>query len=256
ASGCGGRERQRPPARPLPRRVSQTGMPVPVTCRSLLPPPSHSWIQLIILSLREERGATDQEPGQMNEMRVLAPTGVLGSGFLETSFEAALARQPHFIGCDAGSTDPGPSHLGSGVPAFPRAAVKRDLRLALLGARRLNIPLLVGSAGTAGADAHLAWNFDIFKEIASGGKIAFPLALTYAQQDKGSLKRRLRESRIKPLDPAPKFDEETIDRAERFVGMMGAEPSLRELDAGADVVIAGRSSDTAIFVALQVTPGF
>ena len=27
----------------------------------------------------------------MNEMRVLAPTGVLGSGLLEASFEAALA---------------------------------------------------------------------------------------------------------------------------------------------------------------------
>ena len=87
----------------------------------------------------------------MEEIRILSPTDVLGSGFVENSFEAALARKPHFIGCDAGSTDPGPSHLGSGVPAVPRAAMKRDLRLALLGARRLNIPLLVGSAGT---DSH------------------------------------------------------------------------------------------------------
>jgi hypothetical protein len=47
----------------------------------------------------------------MEEMRILSPTGVLGSGFVETSFEAALARQPHFIGCDAGSTDPGPRIL-------------------------------------------------------------------------------------------------------------------------------------------------
>jgi hypothetical protein len=192
----------------------------------------------------------------MEEMRILSPTGVLGSGFVETSFETALARQPHFIGCDAGSTDPGPSHLGSGVPAFPRAAVKRDLRLALLGARRLKIPLLVGSAGTAGADAHLAWTFDILKEIASGEKLAFRLVLIHAEQDKGYLKGRLREGRIKPLDSAPKFNEETIDRAERFVGMMGAEPYMRALDAGADVVIAGRSSDTAIFAALPIKQGF
>ena len=93
----------------------------------------------------------------------MPPTGVCGSGFLETSFELGLAAQPHFIGCDAGSTDPGPSHLGSGHPAFPRAAVKRDLRLMLLGARRQNVPLLVGSMGTAGGDVHLAWGYDILK---------------------------------------------------------------------------------------------
>ena len=66
-----------------------------------------------------------------DEFRILSPTGVLGSGFVETSFERALARSPHFIGCDAGSTDPGPSHLGAGHAAFPRDAVKRDLRLML-----------------------------------------------------------------------------------------------------------------------------
>ena len=99
----------------------------------------------------------------MDEMRILSPTGVCGSGFLEKSFETALAWQPHFIGCDAGSTDPGPSHLGSGEPAFPKRAVMRDLRLMLLGARKLKIPLLIGSVGTAGGDVHLAWTFAILK---------------------------------------------------------------------------------------------
>lgn len=191
----------------------------------------------------------------MNEMRVLSPTGVLGSGFLETSFERAIASRPHFIGCDAGSTDPGPSHLGSGQPAFPRIAVKRDLRLALLGARRLGIPLLVGSAGTAGADAHLDWTFDIAKEIVREEKLSFRLALIRAEQSKAHLTRRLREGRIRPLDPAPEFNEAAIERGAHFVGMMGAEPFLRALDAGADVVIAGRSSDTAIFAGLPMRAG-
>jgi hypothetical protein len=70
-----------------------------------------------------------------DEIRILSPTGVCGSGFLESSFEKALAWQPHFIGCDAGSTDPGPAHLGTGEAAFPRQAVKRDLRIMLMGAR-------------------------------------------------------------------------------------------------------------------------
>ena len=191
-----------------------------------------------------------------NEMRVLSPTGVLGSGFVEASFEAALARKPHFIGCDAGSTDPGPSHLGSGVPAFPRAAVKRDLRLMLAGARRQKIPLLIGSAGTAGADAHLDWAHGIVKEIAAEEKHSFRLALIHAEQDRNYLKRRLREGRVKPLEPAPAFDDRTIERSERIVGMMGAEPFVRALDAGADVVLAGRASDTAIFAGLPMKHGF
>ncbi|MGW8182468.1 MAG: acyclic terpene utilization AtuA family protein [Burkholderiales bacterium] len=192
----------------------------------------------------------------MDEIRVLSPTGVLGSGFLEASFDRALASQPHFIGCDAGSTDPGPSHLGTGQPAFPRAAVTRDLRLMLLGARRLGIPLLIGSAGTAGADMHLDWTFDIAKAIAREEKLSFRLALIHAEQSKALLHRRLGEGRIKPLDPAPEFNDAVIDRGERFVGMMGAEPFLRALDAGADVVIAGRASDTAIFAGLPMRSGF
>jgi hypothetical protein len=191
-----------------------------------------------------------------DEIRILSPTGVCGSGFLESSFEKALAWKPHFIGCDAGSTDPGPSHLGSGEPAFPRAAVKRDLRIMLMGARQANIPLLIGSAGTAGGDAHVAWFCDIVKEVAAEESLAFKLAVIHAQQDKGYLRKRLREGRIKALDPAPHFDEDTIERSACIVGMMGAEPYMRALELGADVIVAGRASDTAIFAALPVMRGF
>lgn len=192
----------------------------------------------------------------MEEIRILSPTGVCGSGFVEASFEKALANKPDFIGCDAGSTDPGPSHLGAGLPAFPREAVKRDLRLMLLGARRLKVPLLIGSAGTAGGDPHLAWFLAILKEIAAAENLNFKLAVIHAEQDKAYLKERLREGRIKPLAPAPEFDAAVIDRSAHIVGMMGAEPYMRALDAGADVIVAGRSSDTAIFAALPVMRGF
>lgn len=193
---------------------------------------------------------------KMDEIRILAPNGVCGSGFLESSFEKALALKPHFIGCDAGSTDPGPSHLGSGVAAFPAEAVKRDLRIMLIGARRLNIPLLIGSAGTAGGRAHVNWFVDIVREISTEENLKFKLAVIHAEQDKAYLTRRLKEGRIKPLDPAPQFNEAVIDRSACIVGMMGAEPFIRAVDAGADVVIAGRASDTAIFAALPVKYGF
>ena len=38
--------------------------------------------------------------------------------------------------------------------------------------------------------------------------------------------------------------------------MMGAEPFMRALEAGADVVLAGRASDTAIFAAVPLMRGF
>jgi|KBSMisStaDraftv2_1062788.scaffolds.fasta_scaffold08295_4 hypothetical protein len=192
----------------------------------------------------------------IDEIRILAPTGVCGSGFLEESFERGLAQKPHFIGCDSGSTDPGPSHLGTGHAAFPRDAVKRDLRLMLIGARRVGVPLLVGSCGTAGGDVHLAWCYDILKEIAVTENLRFKLALIHAEQDKAYLKKRFGEGRIKPLHPAPEFNAAVIDRSECIVGMMGAEPWKRALEANADVILAGRSSDTAIFAAMPEMRGF
>jgi hypothetical protein len=85
--------------------------------------------------------------------------------------------------------------------------------------------------------------------------LSFRLALIHAEQDKAYLKRRLREGRVKPLSPAPHFDEAAIDRSAHIVGMMGAEPFMRALEAGADVVLAGRASDTAIFAALPALRG-
>lgn len=192
----------------------------------------------------------------MQEMRILSPTGVCGSGFVESSFERALAQKPHVIGCDAGSTDPGPAYLGSGRTAFPREAIRRDLRLMLLGAQRLKVPLLIGSAGTGGNDAQLEGMHQIVREIAAAEGLSFKLALIHSEQGKDYLKKRMSEGRIQPLSPAPHFDAATIDRSEHIVGMMGAEPFIRALQAGAEVVIAGRASDTAIFAAMPVMHGF
>jgi hypothetical protein len=189
------------------------------------------------------------------EVRVISATGVCGSGFRESSLEAGLARNPHFIGCDAGSTDPGPAPLGTGKTAFSARSIKRDLRLMLKAARRAKVPLLIGSAGTAGGEPHLNVFRDLVQEIAREEALHFPLALIHAEQDKAYLKRKLREGRIRALDPAPEFDEGVIDRAERIVGMMGEDPFLRALDHGAEVIIAGRSSDCAIFAGIPIRMG-
>jgi len=189
------------------------------------------------------------------EVRVLSGTGVCGSGFKASSLLAGMEKRPHFIGCDAGSTDPGPFSLGTGGTAFPVRAIKRDLRLMLLAARRAKIPLLVGSAGTAGGAPHVALFRKLVEEIAREEGLTFRMAIIHAEQDKAYLKQRLREGRITPLSPAPEFDAGTIDRAVRIVGMMGEEPWLRALDEGAEVVVAGRSSDCAIFAGIPSRMG-
>jgi hypothetical protein len=55
-------------------------------------------------------------------LRVLSASGQLGYGIPQASFELGLQRQPHFIGCDMGSNDPGPFYLGSGRTAGHGAA--------------------------------------------------------------------------------------------------------------------------------------
>jgi hypothetical protein len=59
-----------------------------------------------------------------------------------------------------------------------------------------------------------------------------------------------------PMPGAPELDEARVDRCARLVAQMGAEPFIEALDEGADVVLAGRACDSAIFAAAAVRAGF
>ena len=189
------------------------------------------------------------------EIRVLSATGILGSGFPEDSIRRALDWDPQVIGCDSGSTDPGPYLLGSNKLFFPRAAYARDLRLILRAARSRRIPALIGSAGGAGTDGQLATLRDVLLGVAREEGLRFRLALIRAEQDKARLQARLRQGRIRPLEGAAPLTAEVLDATDRVVAMMGAEPFQRALEMGAEVVLAGRSSDTSIFAALPLRAG-
>jgi hypothetical protein len=167
----------------------------------------------------------------------------------------AMALKPDFIGADSGSTDPGPHYLGSGDTLFSDSAYKRDLRLMLLAARAAKIPVIVGSACTSGSDPQLARLTGIARDIAREEKLSFKLAAIHSEQDKSYLKRKLREGKISRLANAPDLDEKVIDRSAHIVGMAGIEPFVEALEHGAEVVIAGRSSDTSIFSAMPVMRG-
>jgi hypothetical protein len=191
----------------------------------------------------------------MTEVRVLSASGQIGSGFLESSLARGVELAPHVIACDGGSTDAGPAHLGSGKPHFSREGTKRDLRLMLQGRGRIDVPLIVGSCGFGGGDAGVDWMRDITLEIAREEGLKFKLALVRSEQDKGYLKRRLREGRILPLNPAPPISEAVIDRSAHIVGMMGHEPLAAAIEQGAQVVLAGRASDTSLFATVPLMHG-
>src|SRR5260221_4200966 len=87
---------------------------------------------------------------KLQQIRFISPVGSVGGGVSGTALDEALAQAPHFIACDAGTTDAGPFSLGMGTPAFPREAVKRDLSLMLRAGRKANIPVIIGSAVTSG----------------------------------------------------------------------------------------------------------
>ena len=186
---------------------------------------------------------------------MISTSGILGYGFPEASLKAGLARKPHMIGVDGGSSDPGPHYLGSGKSFTSPLAIRRDLRLMLNGAIANGIPMIIGTCGGAGGEPHLRRCVEMVRDIAGEDGLGFKLAVIHAEQDKRYLKARLAAGKIQALGSAPALDAATLDRAERIVGMMGPEPYLRALQAGAQVILAGRSTDPAPWAALAMHHG-
>lgn len=203
------------------------------------------------LKLLERFGKSGRRP-----IRVLGASGQLGYGIPTPAFNAGLERQPDLIGCDMGSIDPGPYYLGSGEWATNPASTRRDLRKVLAAARRLDIPLVIGSAGSAGAAPHLDKTLAMVRDLAREEGLHFRLAVLRADLPRDVVKAAVRANRVTPIDAMPVLTEEEVDHASHLVGQMGIEAFQRGLAAGADVVIAGRACDTAIFAALPHMLGF
>lgn len=189
-------------------------------------------------------------------MRFLGASGQLGYGIPTPAFSAGLDRNPDLIGCDMGSIDIGPYYLGSGDLATAPAATRRDLRKVLTAARRHDIPLVIGSAGSAGAEPHLETTLAMVREIARADGLHFRLGVLRADIGKERVKTALRDKEIAPLDGMAELTEEEVDAASHVVGQMGMGSFQRALAADIDVLIAGRACDTAIYAALPSMLGF
>ncbi len=203
-----------------------------------------------------DEGTTWKSRG-LNEIRFLAGSGGLGGGkVLQSAVDEAMTLEPHFIAADAGTSDSGPYALGSGKPNYPREAIKHDMAILLIAARRANIPMVIGSSGTAGLDSQVDLFVDIANEIAVENGLKVRTAAVYSEQTHEYLLGLWKEHRIRALDPAPHLDEDVIRSSAHVVGMMGVEPLQRAIAAGAELVIGGRCSDSALFAAIPIMEGF
>lgn len=194
--------------------------------------------------------------GPGRPLRVLAASGQLGYGIPEAAMREGLRRAPHFIGCDMGSIDVGPYYLGSGKLATADAITRRDLRLVVTGARQLQVPLLIGTAGTAGAAPHLSQTLAMLHDIARDQGQSLRVAVIRSDVDRGWLKSMATAGRVRPIGKIGALDGGTVDRAAHIVGQAGTEAFIRALQLEPDIILAGRACDTAVFASIPLMLGY
>jgi hypothetical protein len=186
---------------------------------------------------------------------VIFPTGMLGGGFTREMVHAGIEMGATAIAVDGGSTDSGPYYLGTGTAKTTSAAVEQDLRILLLEARAARIPLLVGTCGTCGTDSGVEWVVEMARRIATEEGLSFRLACIYSEQSAGTIVQAVDEGRVQPLAPLGPLDEATVRSCSHIVGLMGHEPFVAAMRAGADVVLSGRATDTSMVAALALMQG-
>lgn len=188
-------------------------------------------------------------------VRIFVPTGSLGAGAREEEIREAIARGANAIATDAGSTDSGAAYLALGISKNNRGSVKRDLTLLMKAAAQARIPLIVGSCGQAGGDANVDWTKQIALEVAAELDLKPRIAVLYCEQSKEMLKAKNAAGNISALPPLGTLDNATIDACDHIVAVMGPEPYIAALNAGADIVLGGRTTDTAVLASYALMKG-
>ena len=189
-------------------------------------------------------------------IRLLGASGQLGYGIPAASFKAGIERKPDLIGCDMGSIDIGPTYLGKGEMATSPESTRRDLRRVLTAARSLDVPLVIGSAGSAGAGPHLDATLAMIRDIARTDGLRFRMAVMRADIPRPALLDAIRNGKVASFDSMPALTEADVTDAAHIVGQMGMGPFRAALEADVDVIVAGRACDTAIFASLPALLGF
>ena len=188
-------------------------------------------------------------------VRVLIPSGALGLNYDQDALERGIAKQPDIIAIDGGSTDSGPSYLGRGVSKYARSSTKIEWAGLMQARSKANCPLVIGTAGTCGTDSAVDWMLDITREIAAEQGRPLRIAVLRSSQRPKDIADALEKGRITPLPNAPEIDKNLVESCTNIVALAGVEQINKALETGADIVIAGRTTDTAIIAALPLEKG-
>lgn len=191
----------------------------------------------------------------MNICKVFVPFGALGTGITDEAFARGMELGPDIISADAGSTDSGPYYLGTGKAKYAKEAVKNDMRMLIIAANKQSIPITIGTCGTCGVDACVDELEEICKEICTEEGISAKIAKIYTQQSPQVLKEKYQAGKIKPLSAAPEINETLFEECSNIVALSGVEPFIEALKAGADIVLCGRATDTAVIAAMPILKG-
>ncbi|XDA98120.1 acyclic terpene utilization AtuA family protein [Sulfitobacter sp. LCG007] len=187
--------------------------------------------------------------------RVLIPSGALGLGYDAEALERGIAAKPDLIAIDGGSTDSGPSYLGRGVSKYARASTKAEWKGLIEARAKAGVPLVIGTAGTCGTGETVDWLFEITRECLAELGLSAKVAVLKSDQPSPRVTAALAGGRVTPLPHAPEISEALLESCTHIVALAGAEQIAAALETGADIVIAGRTTDTAIIAALPLMRG-
>lgn len=191
----------------------------------------------------------------MNTCKVFVPYGALGTGISDEAFANGVALKPDIISVDGGSTDSGPYYLGNGKCKYAREAIKTDTRRMIVAAHDLGIPITIGSCGTCGVDEGVDFMEDICREILHEEGFSAKIVKIYTEQSVDTMKQKLREGKIRPLGTRVEINEEILESCSHIVAAAGTEPFIKALQDGADIVLCGRATDTAVLACMPILKG-
>ena len=186
---------------------------------------------------------------------VLTPTGTLGYGFGAEALARGMSLKPDVIAVDAGSTDPGPSYLGSNKPLVSDYSIRRELKDLISAAHKAGIPVIVGSAGGAGTASQVDRTVELVRSIVSELGIHLKLAWIYSDIPIDRAKAAVTAGEISDFEAGSPLTIKILDETCSLVAQMGHEPICAALDAGAEVIIAGRACDDSVIAAYPIWKG-
>ncbi|MBF0280054.1 MAG: acyclic terpene utilization AtuA family protein [SAR324 cluster bacterium] len=192
-------------------------------------------------------------------LRIICPNGHLGFACTkEESFYIGAETKPDYYCCDSGSDDIGPVPLGSDTCVSPRNWQIHDLELMLLAARKQGVPMIIGSSADTGTNSGVDSYIEIIRDLALKHRLKpFKMAYFYSEVEKSYVARKMDSNiPIEGLDGRSNLTREELDSTSRIVAVAGVHPFIKALEAGADVIIGGRSSDAAVFAAPALFHGF